>query len=72
MSFHAFWNWSQGKFWGTPVSNLEMATTIFTFPPTPGHDLLTGGSFGLEGSLATITTLLCGDIFFHLKWRKQK
>lgn len=50
---HAGWNWFQGNIVGVPVSgNPPPITSVFTFGPTEGASrLMTGGSFGPEGSL---------------------
>lgn len=71
MSFHIFWNWSQANFWGAPVSNIKMETSVFTFTTAPGSELISGGSFGLEGSLLTIALLLGIGVYFHRQWAQQ-
>lgn len=72
MAFHTVWNWTQANVWGASVSNLKMDTHLFTFTPIEGSDLLTGGSFGLEGSLVTIILLLAGGFYFQRKWAAER
>ncbi len=51
--FHIAWNWVQGNVMGIAVSGTPREVALFTFGAKDGaSDLLTGGSFGLEGSLA--------------------
>lgn len=72
IAFHTFWNWSQANLWGAAVSNIRLETHVFSFAPRAGSDLITGGSFGLEGSLLTIFFLLLGGGVFHLIWWRRR
>lgn len=59
-AFHAVWNWCQGNIYGVEVSGMTLTTTLFeTEPASTGSRLLTGGDFGLEGSLITALVLAC-------------
>ena len=71
-AFHAVWNWSQGNVWGSHVSNLQVNTSLWTFTPAEGTDLLTGGAFGLEGSMLTLVILLVAAIALHLKYNASR
>jgi uncharacterized protein len=55
IGFHLSWNWAHGWLWGFDVSGIELEHQVFIATPH-GPDLLTGGGFGLEGSI--VTTLL--------------
>lgn len=57
---HTGWNWFQGNIVGVPVSGIPpRVTSVFSFGPAEGAGhLLSGGSFGPEGSL--IVTLVWG------------
>lgn len=55
IGLHLFWNWLQGPVLGYEVSGTRSGTALFTLHRS-GNDLLSGGSFGFEGSL--ICTLL--------------
>ena len=60
MGLHFGWNFVQGTVLGFNVSGIE-AETIFSLQ-LEGSELLSGGEFGLEGSL--VTTVIClGAIF---------
>ena len=49
---HVGWNWFQGNVFGVPVSGNVYMTALFPMGPAAGaSDLLSGGAFGVEGSL---------------------
>lgn len=57
-AFHSIWNFAQGNFYGLPVSGLDSGDTVFSMSLT-GNDLVNGGAFGLEASIAcTIVMVL--------------
>lgn len=58
IGYHLSWNWAHGWLWGFDVSGIELENTLLKATPN-GHDLLTGGEFGLEGSILT-TALIMG------------
>ncbi len=67
-ALHSVWNWAQGNLFGVAVSGNAVQDSIFAYTPHEGSiDLLTGGSFGIEGSLVT-SALLVGGILFA--WRR--
>ncbi|WP_158894777.1 CPBP family intramembrane glutamic endopeptidase [Amycolatopsis anabasis] len=71
-AFHAVWNWSQGNVYGAAVSNMHIATSVGDFRPKPGsNDLITGGGFGLEGSLLTTALLAVGTICALIAYRRS-
>ena len=58
ISFHLSWNLTQSWLWGFDVSGIKIDHQFFLMTPT-GSDLVTGGEFGLEGSvLSTIFFIL--------------
>jgi membrane protease YdiL (CAAX protease family) len=57
IGFHLSWNWAHGWFWGFDVSGIELQNQVFVATPT-GPDLLTGGEFGLEGSVLTTALIV--------------
>lgn len=71
-AFHTAWNWSQANVWGSNVSNVAVDTSVLHYTTTPGMDLLSGGAFGLEGSLMTVVLLLAGGAYFHRRCRGQQ
>lgn len=58
---HWFWNWLQGPVLGYEVSGMDSGETLLTLRLT-GSDLLTGGSFGFEGSLLCTVLLVGGTL----------
>ncbi len=58
-AFHSIWNFSQGNFYGLPVSGINVGDTVFTMS-LKGSDFVNGGAFGLEASIATtIVMVIC-------------
>lgn len=57
LGFHAVWNWAEGMVLGYDISGLHVGTPLWQVS-THGADLLTGGSFGPEGSLVTTVALV--------------
>ncbi|RRO16057.1 CPBP family intramembrane metalloprotease [Saccharopolyspora rhizosphaerae] len=58
-AFHVVWNWCQGNVAGIEVSGMDLQATLLSLAPGPGSaELLTGGGFGVEGSLVTTGVLL--------------
>ena len=59
---HSAWNFAQGNFFGISVSGLENGPSVFSSASVEGMPavLVNGGSFGLEGGIATTFVLLVG------------
>lgn len=56
-AFHGIWNFAQGNFYGLPVSGVDVGDTVFKMS-LKGSDLVNGGAFGLEGSIAATIVLV--------------
>lgn len=71
---HWFWNWLQGPVLGYEVSGMDSGETLLTLRRT-GSDLLTGGSFGFEGSLLCTVLLVVGTLaivgYYERRGRKE-
>lgn len=71
---HWFWNWLQGPVLGYEVSGMDSSETLLTLRLT-GSDLLTGGSFGFEGSLLCTVLLVVGTLaiigYYERRGRKE-
>ncbi len=71
---HWFWNWLQGPVLGYEVSGMDSGETLLTLRLT-GSDLLTGGSFGFEGSLLCPVLLVVGTLaivaYYERRGRKE-
>jgi len=59
--YHAFWNYTQVLL-GFPVSGHEYDHSILTLNYNVSNDIITGGEFGLEGSVLGIVATLLGLI----------
>ena len=71
---HWFWNWLQGPVLGYEVSGMDSGETLLPLRLT-GSDLLTGGSFGFEGSLLCTVLLVGGTLaivaYYERRGRKE-
>ncbi|MBL3700039.1 CPBP family intramembrane glutamic endopeptidase [Leucobacter luti] len=69
-AMHGVWNWAQGNFFGIAVSGSKAQDSVLTTTPVQGaNELITGGSFGAEGSLITTAVLLIGAGIAYRAWR---
>jgi hypothetical protein len=68
IGIHVAWNWTQGSLWGIKVSGTKISNTLLESVPK-GPELLSGGSFGIEGSLITlIVTIMLVLYIWKAKW----
>lgn len=67
VGLHFGWNFVQGTILGFNVSGVE-AETIFQLQLS-GNELLSGGEFGLEGSLLTTLVCLCAIFLIYYSGR---
>lgn len=66
-AMHGVWNWAQGNVFGVAVSGGSTADSLFTTTAAEGSNpFVTGGSFGVEGSLVTTAVYLIG---IAIAWR---
>lgn len=56
-AIHSIWNFVQGNFYGILVSGIDAGPSVFRFAGVQGGELWNGGSFGMEGGLATTMVL---------------
>jgi membrane protease YdiL (CAAX protease family) len=63
ITFHLSWNLTQSWLWGFDVSGIKIEGQLFEMTAA-GPDLVTGGEFGLEGSL--LSTLLFAALMVWL------
>ena len=61
-AIHTVWNFVQGNFFGILVSGTDMGPSVFRFVSVPGMGLWNGGSFGMEGGLATCIVLTVATV----------
>ncbi len=70
IGIHIAWNWTQGPLWGIRVSGTEIPNTLLMSMPK-GTELLSGGNFGVEGSLITVViTLVLLLYIWKARWIK--
>ncbi len=67
IGFHVSWNLAQSWLWGFDVSGIKITDQLFVMTPSDA-DLVTGGEFGLEGSILSTAffVLLIGWVL----WKK--
>lgn len=59
-AIHSMWNFAQGNIYGISVSGSADTESVFRSVPNSAHAFLTGGEFGIEGSLLTTFVLGIG------------
>jgi membrane protease YdiL (CAAX protease family) len=70
IGIHVAWNWAQGPFWGMKVSGTNISNTLLESVPK-GPEILSGGNFGVEGSLITVAvTIVLVLYIWKAKWIK--
>lgn len=63
--FHAFWNCISGVVFGFNISGIKVLDTIFTVEAISDKQILTGGSYGIEGSIiATVFFAVLGLLVY--------
>lgn len=70
-AFHTVWNLVQGNFYGILVSGTMQGNTFMTMVPKEGQELLSGGSFGMEGGLICTLVYLAGIIWLLSRRNKD-
>jgi membrane protease YdiL (CAAX protease family) len=63
IAMHLSWNLTQSWLWGFDVSGIKIEDQLFIVRPT-GNELITGGEFGLEGSI--LSTVLFAAVIVWL------
>lgn len=72
-TLHGLWNYTQGFVYGLPISGTDSGGgTLLQFSLAEGKPLVTGGAFGIEGSLlATIVEVLAIVLVLFLTREKS-
>lgn len=68
---HGAWNFAQGNLFGILVSGQQSGTSIMKFTPQGNQDWLSGGSFGIEGSIMTSLVLLLLIVYLGYQLKKE-
>ena len=73
-AIHSVWNFTQGSFYGISVSGSGNQESVFRTTAASSSKLLTGGDFGIEGSIFTTVVLAAGiaAVIFKLKKAENK
>jgi membrane protease YdiL (CAAX protease family) len=66
ISFHLSWNLAQSWLWGFDVSGIKIENQLFVATPT-GPEVLTGGEFGLEGSILSTILFVAVTLWFLVR-----
>lgn len=61
-AIHSVWNFMQGNIYGISVSGSGKSESVFSVNQKSSHGFLTGGDFGIEGSVFTTIILLAATI----------
>ena len=70
---HTIWNFCQGNLYGLEVSGNPQSASVFSSAPTKmSKDILTGGTFGLEGGLCVTIVIAVAFIVLFATGRKKK
>ncbi len=68
---HGAWNFAQGNLFGILVSGQPSGTSLMTFLPQGDQSWLSGGSFGIEGSIMTSLVLLLLIVYLGYQLKKE-
>jgi membrane protease YdiL (CAAX protease family) len=70
ISLHFSWNFFQGPIFGFEVSGVDIRGVIVQ--DIHGPDLLTGGSFGFEGSVIATLLMIITIVLLHYRFQEKK
>ncbi len=68
---HGAWNFAQGNLFGVLVSGQSSGTSIMKFTPQGNQDWLSGGSFGIEGSIMSSIILFLLIVYLTYRLKKE-
>lgn len=73
-AIHSIWNFTQGSLYGISVSGTGNTESIFRTTAKTSSQILSGGDFGIEGSIITTFVLAVGILvlFFMLRRKIQQ
>ena len=66
---HTSWNFLQGPVLGFPVSGVQLESVLH--PEVKGNEFITGGGFGLEGSLLTAMLIAVAILILVLLYMRN-
>lgn len=68
---HGAWNFAQGNLFGVLVSGQSSGISIMKFTPQGNQDWLSGGSFGIEGSIVSSIILFLLILYLAYQLKKE-
>lgn len=71
-AIHSIWNFTQGNLYGISVSGSGNTESVFKTTAISSKDFLTGGEFGIEGSIFTTVVLLIGTFILFFAFSRKK
>lgn len=71
MAIHAGWNFTQGAIFGIAVSGNDTAAVTLLVGDVSGPAWLTGGAYGLEGSLVTLAVVSIAAVAVAWQFHRQ-
>ncbi|HZK34024.1 MAG TPA: type II CAAX endopeptidase family protein, partial [Bacillota bacterium] len=71
IGIHFTWNLFMGNVYGVSVSGMEIGDSIIRSQPS-GHPIISGGDFGLEGSIITSIVLIAYSLVIWKCYYKRK
>ncbi len=69
ISLHFSWNFFQGPIFGFEVSGVDVTGVIIQ--DIQGPDLITGGTFGFEGSIIATLLMVISIVLLHYKYQDE-
>ena len=70
ISLHFSWNFFQGPIFGFEVSGVDVTGVIIQ--DIQGPDLITGGTFGFEGSIIATLLMVISIVLLHYRYQEEK
>lgn len=70
-AIHSIWNCLQGNFYGISVSGTGNYDSVFKTAQASKNKLLTGGEFGIEGSVFTTIILVAASVIVFMMIKKK-
>lgn len=71
-AIHSIWNFTQGNIFGISVSGTGEAASVFHTTAVSDKAWLSGGEFGIEGSILTTVVLTAASVIILLRIRKNQ
>jgi membrane protease YdiL (CAAX protease family) len=70
-AIHSIWNCTQGNLYGISVSGTNEVESVMKTVASSDSKLLTGGDFGIEGSIFTTVVLLAATALVYWQMKKK-